>query len=201
MLTIKEEQEYLKYLGFYKGKIDGKAGKQTKQAVLDLQTKYFTRKSDRDGIYGKNTDILLVNAYRVKKYTKNFSLHEFKCGCNVKYCTGYPTYLSINLLKNIQTMRDNYGSISITCGLRCKRHNSSLKGSVSNSYHLYGKAVDWYSYNACYSLQKRKYAIEKWLLLKGSNMSYCNGYMKYINKGGFYYNAPNMGNAIHSQVN
>lgn len=201
MLSIRERQEYLKFLGLYKGKIDGIDGKQTKTAIKNLQAKYFTRKSDVDGLYGKNTDILLVNAYRVKKYTSNFDLTEFKCGCHTKYCSGYPAYLSINLLRNIQTMRNNYGSITVTCGLRCKKYNSSLKGSVSNSYHLYGKAVDWYNYNACYDLQRRKYAIEKWLLLKGANMSYCNGYMKYINKGGYYYNAPNMGNAIHSQVN
>lgn len=201
MLSIKERQEYLKYIGLYKGKIDGIEGKQTKTAIKNLQAKYFTRKSDVDGLYGKNTDILLVNAYRVKKYTKNFDLKEFKCGCNGKYCTGYPANLSINLLKNIQTMRNNYGGITITCGLRCKKYNASLPNSASNSYHLYGKAVDWYNYNACYDLQKRKYAIEKWLLLKGANMSYCNGYMKYKNKGGYYYNSPRMGNAIHSQVN
>ena len=74
MLSIKERQEYLKYLGLYKGKIDGIEGKQTKTAIKNLQAKYFTRKSDIDGLYGKNTDILLVNAYRVKKYTKNFDL-------------------------------------------------------------------------------------------------------------------------------
>ena len=72
MLTIKQRQEYLKYLGFYKGSIDGIEGNLTKSAYRTLQSKYFARKSDIDGKYGRNTDMLLVNAYNVKKYTKNF---------------------------------------------------------------------------------------------------------------------------------
>ena len=46
MLTIKERQEYLYFLGYYKGKIDGIEGKLTKQAYLKLQNDYFFRKKD-----------------------------------------------------------------------------------------------------------------------------------------------------------
>jgi hypothetical protein len=200
MLSIKKRQEYLKYLGFYKGAVDGISGAKTKQAIKELQDKYFTRKSDRDGIYGKNTDILLVNAYRVKKYTKNFDLKEFKCGCGGKYCTGYPVYLSINLLKDLQTMRNIYGAIRITSPLRCASHNKAV-GGVSSSYHTKGKALDLYNSNFSKSFTTRKNAIEKWLTLPDANMGYENGYMHYKGKTPTGYNAPNMGNVIHVQVN
>lgn len=201
MLSIKKRQEYLKYLGFYKGAVDGIAGNLTKQAIKALQDKYFTRKSDCDGVYGKNTDILLVNAYRVKKYTKNFDLKEFKCGCGGKYCTGYPVYLSISLLKDLQTMRDIYGAIRITSPLRCSRHNRELTGSVAGSYHTKGKALDLYNAKFSANFTTRKNAIEKWLTLPDANMGYENGYMHYKGKSVTGYNAPNMGNVIHVQVN
>ena len=199
MLSIRERQTYLKYLGLYKGSIDGIEGRLTKEGYKSLQNKFFTRKSDRDGKYGRNTDMLLVNAYNVKKYTKNFSLSEFKCECNTKYCTGYPAYLNINLLRNLQTMRDNYGAITITSPLRCSKHNANI-GGVAGSYHTKGKALDLYNVRFSSSFTNRKYAIEKWLLLPKANMAYQNGYMHYKGKSVTGYNAPKMGNVIHVQV-
>lgn len=199
MLSIRERQTYLKYLGLYKGSIDGIEGRLTKEGYKSLQNKFFTRKSDRDGKYGRNTDMLLVNAYNVKKYTKNFSLSEFKCGCNTKYCTGYPAYLNVNLLRNLQTMRNNYGAITITSPLRCSKHNANI-GGVAGSYHTKGKALDLYNVRFSSSFTNRKYAIEKWLLLPKSNMAYQNGYMHYKGKSVTGYNAPKMGNVIHVQV-
>ena len=199
MLSIRERQTYLKYLGLYKGSIDGIEGRLTKEGYKSLQNKFFTRKSDRDGKYGRNTDMLLVNAYNVKKYTKNFSLSEFKCGCNTKYCTGYPAYLNINLLRNLQTMRDNYGAITITSPLRCSKHNANI-GGVAGSYHTKGKALDLYNVRFSSNFTNRKYAIEKWLLLPKANMAYQNGYMHYKGKSVTGYNAPKMGNVIHVQV-
>lgn len=199
MLSIRERQTYLKYLGLYKGSIDGIEGRLTKEGYKSLQNKFFTRKSDRDGKYGRNTDMLLVNAYNVKKYTKNFSLSEFKCGCNTKYCTGYPAYLNVHLLKNLQTMRNNYGAITITSPLRCSKHNANI-GGVAGSYHTKGKALDLYNVRFSSSFTNRKYAIEKWLLLPKANMAYQNGYMHYKGKSVTGYNAPKMGNVIHVQV-
>ena len=54
MLSVKKRQEYLKYLGYYKGAIDGIVGKGTKKAYKDLQNDYFFRSKDKDGLYGKN---------------------------------------------------------------------------------------------------------------------------------------------------
>ena len=66
MLSVKERQERLKYLGYYKGAIDGVEGPKTKRAYLDLQKWGFFRVKDKDGKYGANTEKLLISAYNVK---------------------------------------------------------------------------------------------------------------------------------------
>lgn len=189
MLTVRERQTYLKYLGFYSGAIDGSAGKLTKAAYLKLQKTYFTRSKDWDGLYGKDTDKLLVNAYRVKYYTKNFKLSEFRCGCGGKNCTGYPVYLDIQLLKGLQKIRDKYGSVTITSGVRCTTFNNSLTGSSKNSRHLKGKAADFrVSKSSTEAGRKEIMAFCK--KLTSYHYTYCN-------IGGNY---PNMGRAVHFDV-
>ena len=139
MLTVKQRKTYLKKLGYFKGKIDNKEDDELKKAYKDLQDDFFIRKKDRDGKYGPNTEKLLLNAYYVKKYTKNFDLKKderFKCGCGGKYCTGYPGVLDIQLLKNIQRVRDKFGPTTITSGMRCRLYNNSLVGSSSTSRHM-----------------------------------------------------------------
>lgn len=133
LLTKKKRQEYLKYLGYDLGNtgknkdgIDGKIGTKTIKAYTDLQNKFFIRKQDKDAKYGTNTDILLRNAYKVKKYCKNFTLEEFKCKCGGKYCTGYPAELDADLLIYVQDVRDDNGTTKIESGLRCTTHNKKL---------------------------------------------------------------------------
>ena len=196
MLTIYQRQAHLKYLGLYKGKLDGIEGKLTKKAYKDLQNKYFTRKKDRDGVYGKDTDILLVNAYRVKYYTKNFKLEEFRCECK-GYCTGYPEYLSVTFLKNAQKLRDKFGALTITSGLRCEKENS-IVGGIKGSKHTKGKAFDCYN-RAYSSLAGRKKIVNYWIKLRGSSYSYCNGYGRSKWRK-TYPNVPTMGNAVHCDV-
>lgn len=188
LLSVKKRQTYLKELGFYDGAVDGKAGAKTKAAYKALQDKHFKRESDRDGIYGSNTDILLRNAYNVKKYTKNFDLDEFECQCKGRYCTGYPATLSVNLLKNLQAVRDKFGSTTITSGLRCKRHNIN-EGGASKSKHMYGKACDIRN-STSRSLAGRRKIMNFWKTLKYWNYTYCN-------ENGNY---PNMGTAVHVDV-
>ena len=189
LLTVKKRQTYLKAIGLYEGKIDGKQNDATKKAYLKLQKKYFTRKSDIDGKYGKDTDILLRNAYRVHKWTKNFKLEEFKCGCGGKYCTGYPVVLNPHLLNNIQTLRNKYGAMTITSGMRDTKHNASLVGSSATSRHLKGKAVDFVCADSK-TLAGRKKIMAEFKRLPNFHYTYCN-------ENG---NHPNMGNAIHIDV-
>ena len=194
MLSIKTRKKYLKNLGFYNGKIDNKNTADYRKAVLNLQKKYFPKKYV-DGIYGNQTEILLRNAERIRLYTKNFKLEEFKCECGGKYCTGYPKLISIRLLKNLQAVRTKFGVTINTSGLRCETYNNSLVGSVRGSKHTKGKAVDIYI--SKYSgLNGRKKVIDYYIKLTGSNYAYCNGYYRTKwSKGSV--NAPNMVSSIH----
>ena len=200
LLTKKKRQEYLKYLGYYNGKIDGKEGALTKKAYKELQDDYFFNSKDKDGKYGKNTDILLRNAYLVKKHTKNFDLKkELSCGCGGKYCTGYPVVYNEYALKYLQDIRDEYGAVNVTSPARCKKYNNSLKGSSRTSRHLKGKAFDFINADVCKSLNTRKRFINDYIKKPKANYSYCNGYGR-TKKKTTYPNSPKMGKAIHIDV-
>lgn len=188
MLSVRGRQSYLKALGFYIGKVDGIVGDKTQKAYAALQDKYFTRKEDKDGIYGKNTDKLLQNAYRVSLYCQNFKLEEFKCQCGGKYCTGYPEILDAQLLANVQHVRDQFGSTVITSGMRCSKHNSKVGGSLL-SRHKSGKAVDL---KGAYTKTEsgRKDVMAFWKTMPRQRYTYCN----------ISGNYPNMGSAVHVDV-
>lgn len=199
MLSIKMRQKYLRNLGFYKGKIDGVEGIKTKKAYKSLQTKYFTRKKDIDGVYGNNTEILLRNAERVRLYAKNFKLSEFKCECKGKWCTGYHELLNINLLKYAQKLRNKYGTLTITSGLRCPNYNANI-GGIRGSKHTQGKAIDWFTAYTFKSFANRKKAIN-WYANNCSKMfyAYCDGYARYKYRRE-YPSVPSMYKSIHIDV-
>lgn len=198
LLNIKKRQEYLKFLGFYKGEIDGIAGQLTKKAYKDLQNKYFVRKSDKDGIYGINTDILLKNAYNIKKYTRNFKLNEFKCKCNGKYCTSYPKVINIDILKYIQDIRNKYGIVKITSGIRCEKWNK-YQGGIIKSKHIYGKAIDFKNTKICKNNKTIINFINEYINYNKSNYSYTNGYGR-TKKKIFYPDAKSMKNTVHIDI-
>lgn len=203
LLTIKKRQQYLKDLGFYDGLVDGKEGKKTKKAYQDLQNKYFTKKArpkDRNGIYGKNTDLLLRNAHLFYEYDiKYFKLEEFRCKCS-SYCTGYPAELNPNLLTNLDNLRIHYKNpINISSGIRCKKHNAELKGSSKDSGHLKGTAADMYIKNYSGTFQHRKNIVNFWTGTLKCYHAYCNGYR--VKNGKVSYPvAKNMGDYTHVQV-
>lgn len=61
MLSIKQRQANLQFLNYYKGKIDGIEGVQTKQAYKDFQKDFNLVV---DGIYGAKTDSMLVTTIK-----------------------------------------------------------------------------------------------------------------------------------------
>lgn len=189
MLTIRQRKTYLKKLGYYSGKINSIEDAELKQAYKELQDDYFKSKKDRDGVYGKNTDILLQNAYKVRTYTTSFDAKEFRCGCGGQYCTGYPVVLDTQLLKNLQKVRTKFGATTITSGMRCKTYNNSLVGSSTVSRHMSGKAVDIYN-TKTRNETGRKVVMSYWKRLPKHNYTYCN----------LGNNHPNMGNAVHVDV-
>ena len=199
MLSIKEREEKLKYLGYYKGEIDGIEGKLLKKAYKDLQNDYFFNKSDKDGIYGNNTDILLNCVYNVKRYTTNFDIKKDKlyCRCKGKYCTGYPAIINKDLVLNLQSIRTKFGRTTVTSMLRCKKWNK-LQGGTTNSKHTKGLAVDYRNIKSL-TLKGRKEEIDYWFTLKNPNYSYCNGYYRQTNKKGKKV-CKSMGTSIHGDV-
>lgn len=182
MLDEKTRKDYLMELGY--GSV-----KDFQRAVM--YPKYV------DGVYGQQTENALISAINVKRYTKNFSVKEFRCECGGKYCCGYPSTLKPEMLKNIQSIRDHYGRpITVTCGLRDKTYNSKLGGSIQNSLHLTGMAVDFYQAGVTDTLANRKKSI-KWIkTLPNHHYTYGNG----INSYGNGVSAPYMGNALHTDV-
>lgn len=188
LLTLDERKAIFKELGL---------GTYSKATILAFQKKYLLRKSDYDGIYGQNTDNALRTVYYTKIYTKNFSPKEFRCECGGRYCCGFPNYMKPAELIHIQKIRDHYGKpITITCGLRDKKYNASLGGSVQNSLHLKGQALDFYQAGVTDTLGNRKKSI-KWIKKQANHhYTYGNG----INSNGYYVRAPYMGNALHTDT-
>lgn len=190
LLSIRNRKIYLRYLKLYNGKINDIEDAELKKAYKVFQDKYFIREKDKDGLYGKDTDILLRNAYNVDRYTKNFTLKEFECGCHGKYCTGHPVKLDRQLLINMQSIRDEFGPTTISSGPRCKAYNASLQGSSDASEHMTGRAVDFYNNKTKTYLQRTK-VMSSWKKKPRSGYTYCN---TPENK------TPWMGQAVHVQV-
>lgn len=187
LLSKTNQEKYLKALGF--------------KDVLSFQKAAFKKyPKEWDNKYGTKTDNALRTWYNTYKYTKNFKPEDFRCTCDedsnykgVK-CGGYPTYMKASILKDIQTIRSHWGKpVTITCGMRCKNYNRFLNGSISNSKHLQGLALDFYQKGVTDTLANRKKAIKYIKKLAKHTYSYGNG----ITSTGAYINAPYMGNALH----
>lgn len=198
MLDRTDRQKALKSLGFYNGSINGKWDAATKAAVKKFQEKYMPKAYWDGGKYTTNVDKWLVSAERVHRVAKNFDVTEFKCGCKGKYCTGMPDYLNEQLLKNLQSIRTTYKEpITITCGERCHKYNISLNGSIANSKHQYGKAVDFYVPGVTDTVEGRKLLMKK--IKKMPKYNYTYGYIP-GSTSQRERTATYMGNAIHMDV-
>lgn len=188
LLTMEERKRYFKDLGL---------GAYTKSNILAFQKKYMLRKSDYDGIYGQNTDNTLRTVWNVMTYTKNFRPEEFRCECGGKYCCGYPSFMKPHMLAHIQAIRDHWDRpVTVTCGMRCPTYNRKLNGSIQNSKHLIGQAVDFYQRGVTDTLTNRRMAV-KWIKkLPFHTYTYGNG----INSNGYAVRAAYMGNALHTDT-
>lgn len=185
LLTKAKRKEWMKTLGY----------EYSKDGILKMQRDYFKRKQDQDGIYGRNTDNLLRHLHHVKVYTKNFKPEEFRCPCG--HCTGYPTWMRVNELKHIQSIRDHYDRpMTITSGLRCEFGNEKVGGS-STSGHLKGKACDFYAKGVTDSVPNRNKALV-WIKRQPHHKFTYGAHM--VDSDGAYRTAESMGNAMHTEV-
>lgn len=194
MLTIQKRQLYLRKAGYYEGDIDEKLSS-IRPAILAMKKDFAFAMKPKEvtTLYTQSFNRLLVNDNRVRRNTHNFALRTDKrllCQCGGKYCNGAPALLNEQLLINLQRVRDKFGPVTITCGLRCKRYNDSLTCSVPNSAHTRGKALDIYVKGVTDTEAGRKKVMQYWKTLPNYKYTYANIDDKY----------PNMGNAVHIEV-
>ena len=162
-MTLKQKQALLAYLGYYDGTLDGLWGEKSQRATVDFQRAYMEQE-DVDGIFGAATEkrILEVIATGEKPVDKNaekgaivdtapvafwkdiryFRRAEFRCPCG--RCGGFPVEPEEKLVRLADMVRQHFDApATVSSGVRCQAHNDELPGSVPNSYHLRGKAVDF----------------------------------------------------------
>lgn len=125
--------------------VDGLAGNLTKNATKNYQE---SAGLTVDGIAGVNTRAALLGEITNEtpcdwSKIKYFKREEFVCHCDGKYCDGYPAEMKHKLIVVADRVREHFGKPCIvSSGARCKQHNKNV-GGVWNSWHLYGKAMDF----------------------------------------------------------
>lgn len=172
-MTVKQRQLLLAYLGYDPGAIDGADGTNTRTAVKAFQQDFGGLVVD--GVAGVATEKALRHAVAYGMPEKNqaaateessesgsktgtfwdgikyFKREEFRCPCGK--CGGFPVEPKEELVKQLVTIREHFGPITIVplppanahsggSGVRCQEYNDSLRGSVPNSRHVQGKAAD-----------------------------------------------------------
>lgn len=184
LLSLDKRKKYFTKLGY---------GEYNTASIKKMQKKYL-RSVDVDGIYGKNTDILLRHLINCST-VKDFEPEEFKCTCG--HCTGYPTWMRQVELKHLQKIRDHFKvPMTITSGLRCSYENNRV-GGVPNSGHLIGYAADFYAKGVTDTVNNRV-ASMAWIVKQDNHKFTYGAYMK--DSDGLYRTAASMGNAMHTET-
>lgn len=139
---IKVVKKWQKKLGV---EADGIIGAKTIEAVKIFQGSHSIK---RTGVLNTVTLKALLKADSDSvdwKKVKYFKKTEFQCDCGGKFCDGYPAELDPDLIAVLEKARASFGKpMIITSGVRCKKRNAQLSGSIPNSRHLSGKAADVY---------------------------------------------------------
>ena len=160
-MNTKQVQYLLAYLGYDPGPLDGVLGQKTKAATYDFQEAFGGLTVD--GLPGEETQKALRHAVaygmpeRDEPNTsgtppdntgtfwdgiKYFRREEFRCPCS--RCGGFPVEPEERLVRVADRVRAHFGKpIIISSGVRCQAHNDELRGSVKNSRHVRGKAMDF----------------------------------------------------------
>ena len=156
-MTAQQKQCLLRYLGFYAGSVDGIWGEKSQRATIDFQRAYMEATAV-DGIFGAATEKRIleviatgekpkdsVNVDTVPGFWKDiryFTRAEFRCPCG--RCGGFPVEPDETMVRLADQVREHFGApVIVSSGVRCQAHNDELPGSVKNSYHLRGKAMDF----------------------------------------------------------
>ena len=161
-MTLKQKQALLAYLGYYDGPLDGLWGDQSRNATEAFQRDY---QLTVDGVFGDAT------AQRIREVIasgeqpqqaedaaaedssatgtfwddiKYFSRNESGIACPCGRCGGFPVEPSEKLMRLADKVREHFNApMTPSSTVRCQAHNDELPGSVPNSYHVKGKAMDF----------------------------------------------------------
>lgn len=173
-MTNAQKQNLLAYLGLYTGEIDGDFGALSSEATKKFQKErnltidgIFGPKTEEEilKVIGNGIKINIPNTSNTTNTSsvsstvinttvtnnntgvfagiKYFTREEFTCKCGGRYCKGDTAEMDPTLLRVADQLREELGVVVVTSGIRCPVHNSN-EGGVSNSKHLYGKAMDFY---------------------------------------------------------
>lgn len=158
--------------------VDGLVGYKTIAAIKNFQK---VNGLVADGIAGEKTLVKLNTGIGITwDNIRYFKKAEFKCGCNGRYCNGYPAEIEMNLVSLLDKLRENFGvPIMVTSGVRCLKYNKEV-GGVSDSKHLEGMAADIY----VAAVTRREVKVKAYEL--GAEYS--------------YYGTAGMGNAVHINI-
>ena len=162
-MNMKQIQQLLDYLGYHPGTVDGIMGKNTRAAIQAFQT---AEGLTVDGIAGEQTQIRLKDAVWQDRFAKDntvpssgqppdrtgtwwdeiryFSRSDPYIGCPCGRCGGFPVEPDEELMRLADAVREDAGKPMVpTSTVRCQAHNDELHGSVKNSRHLLGHAMDF----------------------------------------------------------
>lgn len=124
--------------------IDGLAGPETQRRTIQWQA---DEGIPTTGMADEFTRQAIINLGAIDpgenwwKRIKYFSRNEFRCPCG--RCGGFPVEPDRELVETADETREELGVMIITSGVRCQEHNDELPGSVPNSRHVRGKAIDF----------------------------------------------------------
>lgn len=158
-MTTRQIQNLLQYLGYYTMTVDDIWGQGSEKATRDFQK---AEELEVDGIPGNITQEKLLDAVANGRFkqddaqaetgqsteddiwaeSKYFVRAEFACPCG--RCGGFPVEPSRALVRVSNQVREHFGRPMIpSSGVRCQAHNDELPGSVPNSRHVSGRALDF----------------------------------------------------------
>ena len=157
-MDTRQIQALLVYLGYDPGEVDGLPGKNTRRAVLAFQAQEGLA---QDGSPGPLTQAALLEAVACGRCRqaqasgaqtvpewwadiRYFKRTDSGIACPCGRCGGFPVEPTERLMRLADRVREAAGApMCPSSTVRCQAHNDELSGSVPNSRHLSGKAMDF----------------------------------------------------------
>ena len=157
-MDTRQIQALLVYLGYDPGEVDGLPGKNTRRAVLAFQAQEGL---EQDGSPGPLTQAALLEAVACGRCRqaqasgaqtvpewwadiRYFKRTDSGIACPCGRCGGFPVEPTERLMRLADRVREAAGApMCPSRTVRCQAHNDELSGSVPNSRHLSGKAMDF----------------------------------------------------------